>query len=168
MSQISTKDSGIVYLTKNSKTNNNIAGYHLVSRRVISPPLDVQCVYRCVCIYYYHVSVSNMLLQLLQCVIKKRKITSISGAKFGTGTPQSSGSRTLLYVLSIMLLIFTSDSENTKSNNNIVCYNLVSCRVISNPQMFGVCADPPKEPSCYPKNITLQFYKYCHKNYYTT
>ena len=29
------------------KTNNNIVGYHLVSRRVISTSLDVQRVYRC-------------------------------------------------------------------------------------------------------------------------
>ena len=34
-------------LTKNEKTNNNIAGYHLVSHHVISTPSDVQCVYRC-------------------------------------------------------------------------------------------------------------------------
>ena len=36
MPQISTKDSGILELIKNSKTNNNIVGYHVVSRRVIS------------------------------------------------------------------------------------------------------------------------------------
>ena len=47
MPQISTKDSGILYLTKNAKTNNNIASYHLVCRRVISTALDVQRVYRC-------------------------------------------------------------------------------------------------------------------------
>ena len=47
MPQISTKDSGILYLTKNAKTNNNIAGHHLVTRRVISTPSDVQRVYRC-------------------------------------------------------------------------------------------------------------------------
>ena len=34
-------------LTKNEKTNNNIAGYHLVSHHVISIPSDLQCVYRC-------------------------------------------------------------------------------------------------------------------------
>ena len=35
------------WLTKNAKTNNNIAGYHLVSRCVISTQSDVQLVYRC-------------------------------------------------------------------------------------------------------------------------
>ena len=34
MPQISTEDSGILQLTKNAKTNNDIAGYHLVSRGV--------------------------------------------------------------------------------------------------------------------------------------
>ena len=47
MPKISTEDSGILYLTRNAKTNNNIAGHHLVSRRVIPAPLDVQSVYRC-------------------------------------------------------------------------------------------------------------------------
>ena len=28
--------------------------------------------------------------------------------------------------------------------------------------------DPPKGPSYYPQNITLQFYIYYHKNYYAT
>ena len=67
MPQISTEDSEILWLTKNAKTNNNIAGYHLVSRRVISTPLDVQRVYRCpkktfILHQKYHASVSNMLL----------------------------------------------------------------------------------------------------------
>ena len=67
MPQISTKDSVILQLTKNVQTNNNIAGYHLVSRRVISTPLDVQRVYRCPKRTFtlpqkYHVSVSNMLV----------------------------------------------------------------------------------------------------------
>ena len=47
MPQISTKDSGVLKLTKNAKTNNNIEGYHLSSRRLISAPSDVQLVYRC-------------------------------------------------------------------------------------------------------------------------
>ena len=41
MPEISTEDSGILQLTKNAKTNNNIAGYHLVSRHEISIPSDV-------------------------------------------------------------------------------------------------------------------------------
>ena len=41
---------------------------------------------------------------------KKRKLTKISGAKSGTGTPKSTGSRTLFYPISIMLQIFTEDS----------------------------------------------------------
>ena len=47
MPQFSTKDSGILQLTKNVQTNNNMAGYHLVSCRVISTPLDVHRLYRC-------------------------------------------------------------------------------------------------------------------------
>ena len=67
MPQISTKDSGILYLTKNAKTNKNIASYHLVCRRVISTALDVQRVYRYpqktfILPKKCHVSVSNMLL----------------------------------------------------------------------------------------------------------
>ena len=46
MPQISTKDFGILSLTKNAKINNNMTGYRLVSRCVISTPLDVQRVYR--------------------------------------------------------------------------------------------------------------------------
>ena len=52
---------------KNGKTNYNIANYHLVSRRVISAPLNVQRVYRCskrtfILPQKYHVSVLHMLL----------------------------------------------------------------------------------------------------------
>ena len=47
MPEISTKDFGILWLTKNAKANNKIAGYHLVICRVISIPSDVQHVYRC-------------------------------------------------------------------------------------------------------------------------
>ena len=77
MPQLSLKDSVILQLTKNAKTNNNIVGYHVVSRCVISTPLDVQSVYRCfkrtfILPQKYHVSVSNMLLTLLKCVIKKK------------------------------------------------------------------------------------------------
>ena len=62
MPKVSTEDSGIFQLTKNAKTINNIAGYHQVSRRVISTPSDVQRVYRCPRrTQKYHVSVSNML-----------------------------------------------------------------------------------------------------------
>ena len=38
MPEISTEDSGILQLTKNAKTNNNIADYHFVSRRVVPHP----------------------------------------------------------------------------------------------------------------------------------
>ena len=67
MPQISTEDSGILWLTKNAKTKNNIASYHLVSRRVISTPSDVQLVYRCpkrtfILPQKHHVPVPNMLL----------------------------------------------------------------------------------------------------------
>ena len=44
MPKIFMEDSGILSLTKNAKTNNNIAGYHLTSCRVISATSDVQCV----------------------------------------------------------------------------------------------------------------------------
>ena len=45
MLQFSIDDSGIFQITKNTNANNNIAGYHLDSRRVISAPSDVQCEY---------------------------------------------------------------------------------------------------------------------------
>ena len=66
MPQVSTEDSGIPKLTKNAKTNNDIAGYHLVSSREIFIPSDVQHVCRCPKSIFilpkkYHVSVSNML-----------------------------------------------------------------------------------------------------------
>ena len=38
MPQISTEGFDIFWLTKTAKTDNNIAGYHLVSHRVISIP----------------------------------------------------------------------------------------------------------------------------------
>ena len=40
MPQISSEDSGILQLNENAKTNNRIAGYHLVSRHAISTPSD--------------------------------------------------------------------------------------------------------------------------------
>ena len=46
MPQISTEDSGILKLTKNAETNNNIVGYHLVSCCVIATPSYIQSVYR--------------------------------------------------------------------------------------------------------------------------
>ena len=42
MPKISTKHSGILQQTKNANTNNNIAGYHVVSRRVISISSDIE------------------------------------------------------------------------------------------------------------------------------
>ena len=67
MPQISTKDSGILWPTKNAKASSNIAGYHSFS--VISTPLDVQRMCRCpkktfILTQKYHVSVSDMLLSL--------------------------------------------------------------------------------------------------------
>ena len=86
MLQSSTKDSGIIQLTKNAKTN-NIAGHHLVSRCVISTPSGVQRVYRCpksrVILTQKYVSVSNMLSQLLKCDIKKKTNINFRGQ---TGT----------------------------------------------------------------------------------
>ena len=66
MPQIFTKDSGILQQTKNGKTNNSIAGYHLACRRVISTRADVQLVYRCpkrsfILLPKYHASVLHML-----------------------------------------------------------------------------------------------------------
>ena len=66
MPQISTKDSGILCISKNAKTNHNIMGYHVVSGRLISTSSDIQHVYRCpkriILFPEKHVSVSNMLL----------------------------------------------------------------------------------------------------------
>ena len=47
MLQLFTKDYIILYETEKAKTNNNIVGYHLVSRRVISTSSGVQLVCRC-------------------------------------------------------------------------------------------------------------------------
>ena len=77
MPQICAENPGILQLTKNAKTNNNIVSYHLVSRRVISTHSDVQHVHRCLTRTFilpqkYLVSVSNVLSWLLKCVIKKK------------------------------------------------------------------------------------------------
>ena len=47
MPQICTKHSGVIQLTKNGKTNNNIADNRLVSCLVTFTPSDVQRAYRC-------------------------------------------------------------------------------------------------------------------------
>ena len=88
MPQISTEDSGILQLTKTRKTNNNVVGYHLVSRHVISTPSDVQLVYRCskmtfilsqkTCFSFKYVIIATYICH------KKRKLTYVSGAKPGT------------------------------------------------------------------------------------
>ena len=74
MPQVSTQDFGIA--TKNAETNNNITSYHLVSRRIISIPWDVQHVYRCLKRTFilppkYNFSVWNILSNLLKIFIKK-------------------------------------------------------------------------------------------------
>ena len=141
MPQISIEDSDIPQLTKNSKNNNNIAGYHLVSCCVISATSHVQCVYRSpkrtfILPENYHVSVTSMLSQLLKCVIKT-KLIHISETKPGNDPSQSAGSRTLSYPVSIMLQIFTENSvilqetENLETNSSYVGYHLVSPLVIS-------------------------------------
>ena len=63
MPQISIKDSGILQLTKNAKTDNNIAGYHVFSCRVISTYSDVQhldlsITYK-ICIYFRHIVITT-------------------------------------------------------------------------------------------------------------
>ena len=71
-----------------------------------------------------------------------------------------------------MLQIFTEDSaiyqqtENAKTNNNIVGHYLVNhCEICIDVYVYR--SPPPKKgPSYYPQNITLQFYIYYHKNYY--
>ena len=84
MLQLFTEDFGILQLAENAKTNSNIAGYHLVSRRLISTPSDVQLVYRCpkrsfILPPKYHVLVSNILSELLKCVMKKRTNINFKG-----------------------------------------------------------------------------------------
>ena len=76
---------------------------------------------------------------LLECFLKKRELTQISATTPGTDQPQSVGSRTLFYPISIMLQIFIEDSgnlkhpKNVKSINNSTVSHLVSCRVIPRP-----------------------------------
>ena len=41
MPQVFNEDFGILYWAKNAKTNNNVVGHHLVSRRLISTPLCI-------------------------------------------------------------------------------------------------------------------------------
>ena len=66
---------------------------------------------------------------LLECYLKNY-------IKPGTDRPQSVGSRTLFYHMSMMLQIFIEDSgnlknhRNVKSINNTTASHLVSCRVI--------------------------------------
>ena len=69
--------SGLLQLIKNAKTNNNIVDYNLVSRRVILTISYVQRVYICskrtfILPQKQHVSILNMLSQLLRCVTKKK------------------------------------------------------------------------------------------------
>ena len=68
-----------------------------------------------------------------------------------------------------MLQIFTEDSvklcqiENTKTNNNIVGYHLVSrCVISTHPQVLSVRINAPKGPLYYPQNIMFQFQICCH------
>ena len=111
MLQISTKDSGILYLTKIAKTNNDIADFHLVSRRVISTSSDVHHVYRCPkrtftlpqtimlrfdISYYQNYYATSMLLEKL-CYMK----TIMNFRDPGTDRPQSVGSRSLFYLITI-------------------------------------------------------------------
>ena len=103
-----TEASGILQLNKNPKTN-NIAGYHLVSCLVISIPSDVLYVHRCpkrifILLQKHRASVSNMLSQLLKCVIKKENEHIWPNLVL---TPRKV---TKFYPISIMLQIFTEDS----------------------------------------------------------
>ena len=127
MPQISTEDSGILLLTKNAKTNNNIAGYHLVSHRVISAPSDVKSVYRSpkktfILLKKYHISVLDMLSYLLECFIKNK---IISGTNPGTEARQSPGSSILCYPISNLKHL-----KYVKTNNNHTSSHLISYRVI--------------------------------------
>ena len=129
------------------KTNNNIAGYHLVSRRVISTPSDVQRVYRCpkktfilpqnimlqFDIYYHRNYYATWMLLEKLCYMK----TNINFRDPGTDPRQSVGSRIFFYSMTIMPKIFIEDSsnlehpKNVKSINNTTSSHLVSCREIS-------------------------------------
>ena len=117
----------------------------------------------------YHVSVSNMLSKPLKCFMESENEHKFQGPNLSKTPCKVLVQR----FLSIMPQISTKDSDilfqltkNAKTNNNIVCYHLVSRCVISTPQMFSVCIDAPKGPSYYPQNIMLQFQVYYYKNYY--
>ena len=67
---------------------------------------------------------------------KKRRLTYISRTKHGTEAPQSAGSRTFIYPISIMAQIFIEESrnlkhpKNVKTDNNTTSSHLVKSRVI--------------------------------------
>ena len=102
--------------------------YHLVSRCVIPAPLDFQHVYRCpkrtliiiscfknFILQFYKCYLENYAIwMLLECFIKKRKSTHISGNKPGIDPLRSVASGTLFYPISIMLQIYIKDSGNLK------------------------------------------------------
>ena len=84
--------------------------------------------------YYKNYYANWMFLEKL-CYIK----ININFRNLGTDPPQSVGSRTLFYPISIMPKVFIEDSSNLKhpknvksinSNNGITSSYLVSCRVI--------------------------------------
>ena len=79
---------------------------------------------------------------LLECFIKSENWLKISGTEPGKDKPQSVGSRTLFYPISIMPPILIEDSgnlkhpKNVKSISNTTVYHLVSCRVIPWPTIM--------------------------------
>ena len=84
--------------------------------------------------YYKNYYATWMLLEKL-CEIE----TNINFRDPGTDLPQSVGSKTVFFPISIMPKIFIEDSsnlkhpKNVKSINNITSSYLVSCRVIPRP-----------------------------------
>ena len=114
-----------------------------MSRRVISAPLDVRCVLDPPKGHSYYPKI--IMLQLQIChhsylnVSYKTKLIQILETKPVNSLSQSTRSRTLSYPVSIMLQSFTENSaiplqtENVKTNNNILGHHLVSRLIIYTP-----------------------------------
>ena len=80
--QVCTKDSGILQLIKIAETNNNIAGHHLVSRRAISTPSDIQRMYRCLFLTFGQLKHDKRSLRYVsRCFVEGRQPFSLTFRK---------------------------------------------------------------------------------------
>ena len=101
----------------------------------IDAPKGSSCYPKMACFSFTYVVIKTIML--LECSLKKLCYikTNINFRDLGTDFPQSVGSRSLFYLMSIMPKMFIEDSsnlkrpKNLKSINNTTMSYLVSCRV---------------------------------------